>query len=618
MAFSDFQFLPQPRQLTWPAGTYPLAPGKLIVLDVLQPQPLLPAARRLRLALQKYHRLDWEIAAGGSLPAAQVGIRFRLLPEQVRRVEGYLLKVTPTGIEIQAHDPAGAFYGACTLEQLLQQVGEELPGLQIQDWPDFAARGIMLDISRDKVYSQETLYQLVDQLAGFKINQIQLYTEHTFAYRNHPVVWEKASPMTGAEILALDAFCRERFVELVPNQNSFGHMERWLKHPQYISLAEVTGEYETPWGTAHGPNSLCPEDPGSLALIESLYDELLPHFSSRMVNIGCDETHDLGHGRSREICQARGPGQVYLDFLLKIYQNLKRRGFRMQFWGDIIIQHPELVPSLPGDLIALEWGYEADHPFAEHGAQFAAAGIPFYVCPGTSAWNSLGGRTKNALENLRNAAENGLRYGACGYLNTDWGDSGHWQALPISTLGFSAGAAYSWCYETNRNLDLRQAVSRFAFGDPEGAMGDLVYDLGNVYQVPEVVLHNSSALFWALKLPLEKIREQGQKLDAGFQDALSATGSAIRHLERAKMDRLDADLVRAEFRLTARLMQHACQRGLLAFEEDPTRAATLRQELYQDMQGILSEYKRIWLERNRPGGLADSIARFEALLAEYH
>ena len=86
------------------------------------------------------------------------------------------------------------------------------------------------------------------------------------------------------------------------------------------------------------------------------------------------------------------------------------------------------------------------------------------------------------LGDLRSAAENGLRYGACGYLITDWGDNGHWQVLPMSYLGYAAGAAYSWAYEANLDLDLRAAVSRFAFDDPSGAMGSLAYELGNVYK----------------------------------------------------------------------------------------------------------------------------------------
>ena len=230
----------------------------------------------------------------------------------------------------------------------------------------------------------------------------------------------------------------------------------------------------------------------------SLYDELLPHFSSRMINVGCDETFDLGVGRSRVECERRGKGRVYLDFLLKIYEATQSRGHQMQFWGDIVMEHPELVTELPQDLIALEWGYEAKHPFDDHGAKFAQAGLQFYVCPGTSSWNSIAGRTHNALGNLLNAAENGLKHGASGYLITDWGDNGHWQVLPVSYLGFAAGAAYAWALEANRALDVARAVSQHAFQDSTGSLGRAAYDLGNVYRSVGVEPHNSSEIFWAM------------------------------------------------------------------------------------------------------------------------
>src|SRR5262249_41747840 len=150
--------------------------------------------------------------------------------------------------------------------------------------------------------------------------------------------------------------------------------------------------------------SLCPLDPGSIRLVEGLFDELLPHFSSSQFNVGCDETWDLGQGRSREECRKRGTERVYLDFLLKIHALVTQRGRRMQFWGDIIIHTPELIPNLPRDVIALEWGYEADHPFDRDGSLFKEAGIPFYVCPGTSSWLSCSGRTDNAIANLKSAA----------------------------------------------------------------------------------------------------------------------------------------------------------------------------------------------------------------------
>ena len=105
-------------------------------------------------------------------------------------------------------------------------------------------------------------------------------------------------------------------------------------------------------------------------------------------------------------------------------------------------------------------------------------GIEYHVCPGTSAWNSITGRTDNCLASLESAARNGLKYGATGYLNTDWGDGGHHQTLPASYVGYAAGAAYSWNLKANRNVDLAGAISRHFFEDPTGTLGQSWMDLG--------------------------------------------------------------------------------------------------------------------------------------------
>ena len=65
--------------------------------------------------------------------------------------EGYQLTITTDAITITGKDEAGIFYGVCTLNQLIQQYKTQLPCLTIEDWPDFPARGVMLDISRDRV-----------------------------------------------------------------------------------------------------------------------------------------------------------------------------------------------------------------------------------------------------------------------------------------------------------------------------------------------------------------------------------------------------------------------------------------------------------------------------------
>jgi hypothetical protein len=598
--------------------------GKRIVLQSAEPAALRFSARRLQDALRTNAGVEWELVAAAPGSVDESGAALIITPGHASHPQGYALTITPDEIRIEANDATGIFYAVCTLIQIVEQSGKQLPCVKIVDWPDFAARGVMLDVSRDKVPTLETLLELVDLLASWKINQIQLYTEHTFAYRKHPEVWAEASPITGQDILTLDAYCRERFIELVPNQNSFGHMHRWLQHPRYAPLAEVTEGFTTPWGYVPGPFSLAPLEPGSLTLVRSLYDELLPHFSSRLFNVGCDETFDLGQGRSKAAREEQGVGRVYLDFLLKIYADVKARGHTMQFWGDIIVQHPELIPELPNDVIALDWGYEATHPFDRECPQFAAAGLTFYVCPGTSSWCSLAGRTDNTLGNLLNAAENGLAHGATGYLITDWGDRGHWQFLPISYLGFVAGAAYSWALDANRELDVQRTVSVHAFRDSSCSIGHVAYNLGNVYRTLSE-LSNSSQLFWILQLTAEQLRQRMEQHakehnrfnPSIFDNVVDVIDEALQPLGQSAMQRLDVNLIKDEFTATARLMRHACRRAQLFLGDNGSSASALRRELDQDMHGFIAEYRRLWLARNRPGGLADSVARFEHARAEY-
>src|ERR1039457_4454419 len=122
--------------------------------------------------------------------------------------EGYAMAISKTGIEISFRETGGLRAATATLRQLLREYGRRLPCLRIRDWPDFPRRGVMLDISRGRVPKLETLLDLAEHLAEFKINELQLYTEHTFAYRNYKSIWQTWGALTGAEIRKLDARCR--------------------------------------------------------------------------------------------------------------------------------------------------------------------------------------------------------------------------------------------------------------------------------------------------------------------------------------------------------------------------------------------------------------------------
>lgn len=570
-------------------------------------------AKNLQSAL-KDAGVSAQIIAGDIL---KTGIRLsenRELAEQ-----SYTLTVDETGVLIKGYE-AGLFYAVCTLSQLILHYGNILPYMSISDAPDFSARGVMLDISRDKVPTLATLLELVDKLASLKINELQLYIEHTFAYIGHHQVWALASPMTAQDILELDAYCRERYVELVPNQNSLGHMERWLRFPDYLPMAETPDGFQPEWGgPRRSASTLDPQDPNSFDLFTSLFDQYLPNFSSKTFNVGCDEPWELGQGKSKEAVEARG-GRVYLDWMQKLYDNVSERGYQMMFWGDIINHHPDLVPELPEDIIVMEWGYEADHDFDGHCKVFADSGIPFYVCPGTSSWNTLIGRTENALGNLRNAAENGLKYGAIGYLNTDWGDNGHMQPLPVSYLGFAYGAGLSWNYENNKNINIQSALSRFIFRDDANIMGQLAYDFGKSYhELTWDENFNGHLLSYLTQVPhhRETAKAENNSKDKISKDNLEHVIAHLSNLQaqlsQTKMQTPDADTVIAEYQQASALMQHTAKWLLFMRGE----SEQLAQELLQELDSLIAQQHEVWLARNRRGGLDDSITRFDSMRQDY-
>jgi len=443
----------------------------------------------------------------------------------------------------------------------------------------FKVRGYMLDISRDKVPTMSTLKQIVDMLKVFNYNQFQLYIEHTFRYSKHEAAWKNSSPLTPAEIRELDLYCQMNDIELVPNQNSFGHLERWLKLPEYNHLAAMPkGGAITPWGTVKKePTTLNPALSESLEFLAGLYDELLPCFSSKLFNIGCDETFEIGDP------------EVYLGFLLKVCDLVHARNHRPMFWGDIVLKHPEMVDRLPKDLIALDWGYEGNHPFAKETAKFRKAGLEFYVCPGTSSWNSLAGRVENMRENMAAAESAGRQNGATGFLVTDWGDGGHWQPLAASLPGLVLGGWFADQGVRANKMDLEEALDT-VMGVP---LGGTLLRLGTLYLRGGALRANASELFRILA------NDRGYSRHPNITDSVLAEVSAIaegcRHAAAAFTSPTiygPGSVWAEEIVYMSNLVDAACHR------RDDRRLKAIREE-----------HRRVWLLRNRPGGLDDSLAK---------
>ncbi len=526
--------------------------------------------------------------------------------------QGYVLRMDEAGVTLTGSDAAGLFYGEATLAQLARLHDGALPVGTVWDHPDLLVRGVMLDISRDKVPTMTSVCAVIERLAGLKVNQVQLYSEHTFAYANHPDVHAAASPFTASEIVELDAYCLARHVELVPNQNCLGHMNRWLTHPQYRSLAIAPDGFVDPFGMTRAPMTIEPSRPGSLALVRELLAELLPLFASRRVHVGLDEAWEMPAARLGD----------FMAWVSTLRGLPELDGREMLMWGDMLSGHPDLLASLPDGVTICEWGYDDTHPFDERCAELAAAGVPFWVAPGTSSWSSILGRVTNAVNTCRIAAVAARDHGATGYLNTDWGDQGHLQQWVVSEPALAYGAAVSWCLESNTDLDLAAALSTHVFGDPTGRLAEAVLGLGDAHRLITPQFPNMASLVANLYYPQLPV---GRGLTAGLTTGELDTveerlASARASAAQARPERADgaslidetvfgADLVGLLVRdARARL---AGDGGLASVPE------SVRADLGRELVELEERYRALWLTRNRPGGLDDSMAWLENLRSAY-
>ena len=617
--------VPVPKSVAWTQGVFRL--GQHITLSA-------PADDQDRIAQYVEQQLTIKAtpASGGS---------WRFVKRQDLGNEAYHLSVKPAGITLEYGQLAVVFYGLTTIRQLAMQSGDTIPCVDITDQPDLAIRGFLLDISRDKVPTLETLYGVVDYLSMLKYNHLQLYIEgFAFAYPSFRALWETTeTPLTGEEIEKLDAYCRDRFIELVPNQNSLGHMAAWLATDQFKDLAECPDGYAV-LGLWHGKTTLALADPRSLALVKQMSEELLPHFTSTHFNINLDEPFELGRCRSKARVKKEGLGKVYMDYAMQMNDYVKSKGKKMMMWGDVVTKHPEIMPSIPKDITLIEWGYEANHPFKKNCQAYRDAGLRYLVAPGTSSWASLTGRTTNMLGNIANAVGNAIAYKAAGMLLTDWGDLGHWQPLPVSYAGIAYGAALSWNYGSKDQVPLARFLSESTFRDDTGLMGDFVLNMGRYNQYEEIPVIGTTTTAMAYqfgmvdKVILDALTRQAQPgitafiepdetamsnaLTRKFHNAgvyhhrtiIDYTSALAQDLLRAKINRSDSATIKDEYRnsirliqLGATLKQYINDRN----EQSPEENQALLREMHDLSQVTIREFERVWHLRHKRSGIARSI-----------
>ena len=533
--------------------------------------------------------------------------------------QGYTLQSTQGRITINATTSAGVFYAQQTLMQLQRQYPDGIPDIHIVDWPATQWRGVMLDVSRDKVPTMASMCQLIMALASLKINVLQLYLEHTFAHPGHDDVWRDASPFTPSEIAQLRHVAAAHHVMLIGQQNTLGHMERWLTHPRYADLAALPGGYHAPDGGHEPAACLEPTNPAALALACELVTTVAETFACPTVHIGLDEPIDLNPAVWDAIFDV--PGTVapwagidngafcvplaptrqrdYVHWIQAMCAIPALQHRQVLMWADVIAAHPALMADIPAHVTLVEWGYEADHPFAARVERIRAAGRTCWVAPGTAAWNSLAGRIPTMQANIQAAVAVATTHQLPGLLICDWGNAGHMHYAPISWPGFVYGAALSWNPHDTPNL-----TASLAHICPHPQLATLTVQLGRIGHGVLPPIKEAGTLAALLTRPeaIPTLVQAG--MSAAFLTAIADELDDIRHRCTPFLQDATCALWADELATTAHWLRLgvAHTRHLLGWDESLSRAHIRRAR-----HTLLAHHRTLWLARNRIGGLEDSV-----------
>lgn len=274
----------------------------------------------------------------------------------------YELAVNADGVAIKAQAENGVFYAKKTLEQLKLLYGGDIPCVNIKDMPRFAHRGFMLDCSRHFITVNE-IKRLVDAASRFKFNRFHWHLSDDQGFRiqldGFPELAEKGSVRPGDayrnlpktdkpcggfytkdEIRDIVAFCKERFIEVIPEIDMPGHVSAILHtYPEYHCEKKPV-EIKTKEGIFE--DIFCAGNEKTYNFIYSLLDEITELFPFEYFHLGGDEA-PKAHWKSCPDCQAKMKSlgitdendlQVFFGNRIAAYLNSK--GKKAIMWNDIL------------------------------------------------------------------------------------------------------------------------------------------------------------------------------------------------------------------------------------------------------------------------------------------
>lgn len=522
------------------------------------------------------------------------------LKEDSSLQRSYTIDIIAECIYITGSDKEFLLYGIQTLCQMITQEGLMIPGTVIRDYPQIENRGFYHDVTRGRVPTLKSLKKLVDKMSYYKLNQLQLYIEHTYLFRGLSEIWRDDTPLLPEEIMELDAYCRERNIELIPSLASFGHMYKILSTRTYADLCEMENSDKASFSIidrmAHHTIDVNREE--SFLFVKKLINEFMPLFTSKYFNICADETFDLGRGRNKEYAgKENGVKELYMSYVKKLCEYVVEKEHVPMFWGDIISRFPEAIKELPRETICLNWGY-APMQTADDTQALAKAGATQYVCPGVTGWNQLINRMEDSYENITRMCRYANEYDAIGVLNTDWGDLGHVNNPEFSTVGLIYGAAFSWNNQQEKREEINRQISQLEYGDTTETFVALISEASALTAFPwyAIVNYREKTMKGMAKEELQTyFKEQPVEKATTYNKRLKEIEEELyRHLKEMKTDRREVMIPYLNAIQGIRCWNIIGATIDSFYYKGANRAAMLPEDAAQALEWYFQQYKEMW------------------------
>jgi len=400
--------------------------------------------------------------------------------------QSYKLEITPEHIDITASSKEGIYSAIATLRQLLIQYPlDEVPCVEIVDYPEIPYRGIMVDVSRGKIPNRTTFIKLVELCFTYKYNIIQLYWEDCYRLPDHPTLGVLNGYYDRDEVAWMENLCTTYGIELQANIQTFSHVHGIVRIPGYEHLAENTALF-----------TFAPGNEGVYDFLDEIFGEVLGWFSSKTVHLNMDEAYDLGTGYSRNAVEESGKEAVYVQHINRVAALARKHGARkLLVWGDALTKYPKLPEKVGDDIVFVDWNYnpETHYPSLE---LYDGRNREFWIAPGTSSWNAIFPRLQNSFVNIQNYISEGMVRNTSGVLLTHWGDYGHHQPFSFSNIGFIYGAEQAYNAGKTDLNSFWEAFSKIVLKDKR--VEETVRILSHTNELPSVQVGFKSQSLYSL------------------------------------------------------------------------------------------------------------------------